>query len=147
MDNVIRGAATYVFVWLILRIAGKRSLAEITSFDFVLLLIISETTQAALIDKDNSMTGSFLLIITMIGIDIAISVWKQGHHALDKVIDGVPLILVENGVPIPERLEKSRVDEDDILEAARQMRGLERMDQIKYAVLERHGGITIIAKS
>ena len=147
MDAVVRAAATYFVVWLILRISGKRSLAEITTFDFVLLLIISETTQAALTDKDNSMTGSFLLVITMIGIDRGISVWKQRSQLAEKWIDGTALIILENGVVFRDRMDKERVDEEDILQAARELRGLERLDQIKYAILERNGGITVVPKT
>ncbi len=65
---------------------------------------------------------------------------------LEKLIDDVPLVLVEDGRPIKERLEKARVDEGDILSSARELQGLERMDQIKYAVLERSGGISVIPK-
>jgi uncharacterized membrane protein YcaP (DUF421 family) len=146
MDSIIRGLATYLFIWLIFRISGKRSLAEITTFDFVLLLIISETTQAALVDSDPSMTNCFLLIITLVGVDIAVSLWKQRSQLFEKIVDGVPLVLLAHGAPLRERLNKSRVDEADILAAARQQRGIERLEQIKYAVLERNGGITIIAK-
>lgn len=146
MDTVLRAAVVYFFIWLVLRIAGKRSLAEMTTFDFVLLLIISETTQASLTDKDNSLTGCFLLIATLVTIDIGLSLWKQRSPRVEKIIDSAPLVLVEDGVPIAERMRKERVDEADILAAARKLRGLERLDQIKYAVLECNGGITIIPK-
>ena len=63
-----------------------------------------------------------------------------------ELIDGVPVIVVENGRPIKEFMDKARVDEQDILESARRLRALERMDQIKYAVLERDGTITIIPR-
>ena len=141
MDSVVRGTVTYFMVWLIFRVAGKRSLAEITTFDFVLLLIISETTQAALIDKDNSLTSSFLLIVTMVGLDIALSLWKQRSPRVEKLLDSVPLVILADGIPLAERMDKERVD------AARELRGLERLEQIKYAVLERHGDITIIPKA
>jgi uncharacterized membrane protein YcaP (DUF421 family) len=146
MDAVMRAVATYFFVWLIFRVAGKRSLASITTFDFVLLLIISETTQAALVDNDNSMTNSFLLISTMVGVDVGLSLVKQRSRAAEKVIDGVPLVVLADGIPLHDRMAKSRIDEGDILAAARQLQGLERLEQIKYAVLERHGGITIVPK-
>src|SRR5687768_15941804 len=122
MDCVLRGAATYVIVWLIFRLAGKRSLAETTTFDFVLLLIISETTQSALVGKDNSLTNSFLLIVTMVGLDIALSLWKQRSEAVDKLLDSVPLVILADGIPIKERLDKERIDEGDSLAAARQLR-------------------------
>jgi uncharacterized membrane protein YcaP (DUF421 family) len=147
MDSVLRGAITYVVVWMIFRISGKRSLAEITAFDFVLLLIISETTQAALLDSNNSMTNSFLLIVTMVGIDIGLSLWKQRSPRAEKLIDGVPLLILADGIPIKERMNKERVDEGDILAAARCLQGLERLDQIKYAVLERNGEISIVPKA
>jgi uncharacterized membrane protein YcaP (DUF421 family) len=147
MDSVLRGLATYVFVWLVFRIAGKRSLTDITTFDFVLLLIISETTQAALVSDDNSLTNSFLLIATLVGTDVGLSLWKQYCPGLERAMDGVPLVILEDGRPLRDRMAKSRVDESDILAAARELQGLERLDQIKYAVLERHGGITIIPKA
>lgn len=146
MDSVLRGLLTYVFVALIFRVAGKRSLAEMTSFDFVLLLIISETTQSALADTDNSMTNSLILVVTMVGMDVLLSLVKQRFKTAEKVIDSVPLVILEDGKPIKERLDKSRVDEQDILAAARTLQGLERLDQIKYAVLECNGGISIIPK-
>lgn len=146
MDSVIRAAVTYVFILLIFRVAGKRTLSEMTAFDFVLLLIISETTQSALVDKDNSLTNTIILITTMVGLDIGLSLVKQRSRSIDKLLDGTPLLILENGIPLPERLRKSRVDESDILAAARQAHGLERLDEIKYAVLERNGGITIIPK-
>ncbi|MEH1834145.1 MAG: YetF domain-containing protein [Nostoc sp.] len=69
---------------------------------------------------------------------------KQRSPQVEKFLDGVPLVIVEEGRPLKDRMAKARVDEDDILTAARQLQGLERMDQIKYAVLERSGGISII---
>jgi uncharacterized membrane protein YcaP (DUF421 family) len=147
MDSVLRGLVTYAFVWLIFRISGKRSLAEMTTFDFVLLLIVSETTQSALAGDDNSLTNSFLLIVTLVGIDVGLSLWKQYSPRLEKLMDGVPLVILENGTPLKDRMNKARVDEADILAAARELQGLDRLEQIKYAVLERHGGISIIPQS
>ncbi len=74
------------------------------------------------------------------------SLWKQRSPQVEKLLDGVPLVIVEDGRPLKERMAKSRVDEDDVLTAACKLQGLERMEQIKYAVLERSGGISIIPK-
>lgn len=144
MEPVLRASAVYVFLLVVLRAAGRRTLAEATTFDFVLLLIISEATQNAMIGDDFSLTNAFLVILTLIGLDIAFSLGKQRWAGLGKWVDGVPTVLVENGQPIGNRMARSRVGIDDILEAARRQHGLERMDQIKYAVLERSGGISII---
>lgn len=146
MDAVLRGLAVYIFLLIVFRIAGKRSVAEVTTFDFILILIIAEATQQALLGQDYSITNAFLLIITLLGADILMSLIKQRSPQAEKWLDGVPLVIVENGRPLHDRMDKARIDESDILTAARERLGLERMDQIKYAVLERSGGISIIPK-
>jgi uncharacterized membrane protein YcaP (DUF421 family) len=136
----------YFFVWLLLRIAGKRTLSETTVFDFVLLLILAETTQQALIGEDFSITNAVVLAITLVGLDILVSLLKQQFPRLDRIVDGQATVIVDNGRLLRERMRLVRVDEGDILEAARRLRGLERLDQIKYAILEQSGGISIIPK-
>ena len=144
MESVIRGLIVYLFLLLVFRIAGKRSLAETTSFDLVLLLIISETTQQAMVDNDHSMTNAAVLIVTLVGADILLSLLKQWSPALDTWLDGTPLIIVKDGQPLRDRMNRERIDESDVLEAARRQHGLESIAQIKYAVLERGGKIGIV---
>ncbi|OPZ07255.1 MAG: hypothetical protein BWZ08_01958 [candidate division BRC1 bacterium ADurb.BinA292] len=146
MDAVLRGLSVYVFLLIVFRISGKRSLGQVTNFDFVLLLIIAETTQQALLGDDFSITNSFILIVTLMLVDIALSLLKQRLPRLDRLLEGTPLVVVEDGRPIQGYLRRARIDEEDILTAARGTQGLERMEQIKYAVLERNGDITIIPR-
>ncbi len=146
MDSILRAALVYLILLVLFRITGKRSLAQTTTFDFVLLLIVSEAIQQAMLAQDDSMTNAFLIVATLLGIDIALSLIKEKSKTLEKLIDDVPLVLVDDGKPLRDRMEKARVDEEDILSSARQLQGLERMDQIKYAVLERSGGISIVPK-
>jgi uncharacterized membrane protein YcaP (DUF421 family) len=146
MDSIIRAAVTYLFVWLALRISGKRSFSEMTTFDFVMLLIISETTQAALLDNDNSLTNSFLLISTFIGLELILSKVKQRFARAERIMDGTPVVVIEDGKLHRDRLKEERIDESDIMVYARETQGLERLDQIKFAVLEKSGGISVIPK-
>lgn len=146
MDAVVRGAIIYFFLLVVFRLAGKRALSDMTTFDLVLLLIISEATQQAMVHRDHSVTYALLLILTLVGLDVGMSLVKQRFPRLERIVDGLPVVIVEDGRPIRERMEKLRVDESDILEAARERRGLERLDQIKYAVLERGGKISVIAR-
>ncbi len=146
MDAVLRASAIYFFLLFIFRLSGKRSIAQITTFDLILLLIISEATQQALLGQDFSLTNAFLVILTLVGIDIGLSLLKQRSPRFEKILEDEPLIIVEEGRPLLDRMKKVRVDEEDVLIAARVLQGLERMDQIKYAVLERNGGISIIPK-
>jgi uncharacterized membrane protein YcaP (DUF421 family) len=146
MDAILRGAAVYVFLLLVFRLAGKRALAQITTFDFVLLLIIAETTQQALLGHDFSLTGAALLIMTLVGLDLVFSWVRRRSNWFEKLTEGAPLVILEHGRPLKDRLERLHIDEADIMQAAREAEGLERLDQIKYAVLECNGGITVVPK-
>jgi uncharacterized membrane protein YcaP (DUF421 family) len=144
MEAIVRSVAIYLFLMVLFRIAGKRSISQITTFDFVLLLIIGEATQQALLGDDFSITNAFLVIIALVGLDVGMSLLKGRSERLEKLVDGVPLVIVADGKVLKDRMDKARVDEDDVLTAARELQGLEGMEQIKYAVLERSGGISII---
>lgn len=146
MNPILRATVVFFFLLLVFRLASKRSLAQITSFDFVLLLIIGEATQNALIGQDHSLTNAALVIMTLVMLDIGLSLAKARFPRLEPVLDDLPLVLVENGRAIKDRMREARVDEEDVLAAARELQGLERLDQVKYAVLERSGGITVIPK-
>jgi uncharacterized membrane protein YcaP (DUF421 family) len=147
MESVLRGVLVYAFLLVVFRISGKRTLSQTTTFDLVLLLIISETTQQAMVDNDHSITNGALLIVTLVGTSILLAALKQFFPKLDVILEGQPLIVVNKGQLVREVMQKSRVDEEDILSAARMLHGLERLDQIKYAILERDGEISIIPAS
>ncbi len=144
MDAVTRAAAVYLFLVLILRIAGKRTLHQVTTFDIVLLLVISEATQQALLGEDFSITAAFLVITTLVGIDIVMSFLGNRWRIVDHIVDSRPELIVDHGTVLKDRLHRHRMEESEILEAARELQGLERVADIKFAVLERSGHITII---
>lgn len=146
MESIVRGLIVYVFLLVVFRISGKRTLSSATAFDLVLLLIISETTQQAMVDNDSSTTNAALLVLTLVGADVFLSVLKQRFPALDPIIDGNAVILVRDGTVLKDRLDRERVDTNDILEAARLQLGLENLNQVKLAVLERGGRISVIPK-
>ncbi|HWN37160.1 MAG TPA: YetF domain-containing protein [Gammaproteobacteria bacterium] len=146
MDLVVRGIVVYAFLLLIFRISGKRSLRNATTFDFVMLLIIAETTQQALVGEDASVTGALLLIVVLVGTDILLSLIKRAFPRLDRLLEGQPLVILRNGVPLRGRMRVERVDDEDILSAAREQQGIERLQDIKRAVLERSGGISIVPR-
>lgn len=146
MESVLRGVGVYLVLMIVLRFSGRRTLAEATPFDFVLLLIVAETTQQALLGDDFSVTNAVILIVTLFSTDIALSFMKGRFRRLALFMDGVPTVLISNGEPDWEAMRKSRVDLDDILAAARVSQGLSRLDQIRFAVLETSGGISIIPR-
>ncbi|MHB0851076.1 DUF421 domain-containing protein [Stutzerimonas nitrititolerans] len=146
MDSVLRAAAIYLVVLVVFRLAGRRTLSELTTFDFVLLLIIGEATQQALLGDDFSIVNAMVVIVSLVVFDIALSLLKNKSRWLSKLIDGEPMIIVEHDQVLERRIRKARIDKSDILEAARHSQGLERIDQIKFAILEKDGKISIIPR-
>ena len=146
MELILRALTVYVVLWLIFRVSGKRTLKDMTTFDFILLLILSECTQQALIGKDYSVTGAFLAVGTLVTIDILLSLAKRRFQKVEKVLDSVPVILIEKGRMHEDRMKKERVDEADIMASARETRGIAQLDAIDYAILETNGTISVIPK-
>lgn len=144
MDMVIRALAIYLILIVVFKIAGRRALLQMTSFDLILLLIISEATQQALLGSDFSVTGAMITIVTLIVVDICFGILKKKIHGADDLLDGTSVILVENGHFFAEKLKKADISAEDILLAARIDHGITERQKIKYAILERNGHISVI---
>src|SRR5437868_11718695 len=97
MEAVLRAVVIYAFLMLLFRIAGKRALNEVSNFEFVLLLIVGEATQQAALGKDYSLTNAFLVVLTLISINIGMSLLKHRSKSLWRMFDGMPLVIVEIG--------------------------------------------------
>lgn len=147
MDAILRAAIVYLALLVIFRVIGKRTMAQVTTFDLVLLLIVAEATQQALLGEDFSITMAVLVIITLVGLDRFADYLGWRLPRLGRVIDGTPVVLIERGRPLQDRLREHHISMDEVLQQARSSQGLRRADEIEYAVLERSGHISIIPKS
>lgn len=146
MDSVLRAFAIYIFLLVLFRLAGKRTFSELTPFDFVLLLVIGEATQQGLLGEDFSVTNALLVVTTLVTLDVLMALAKQRSSLVDRLLEGRAVLLIDDGEVLRDRMRKSKVDEYDVMESARNSHGLETLDQIKYAVLERSGGISVIPR-
>ena len=148
MDLVVRAVVIYFVLLLLLRVAGKRQFSEMTTFDLVLLLIVSEAISQPIFgsSEEYSLTGAVILVSTLVAIDILLSHAKRWIQPLDDVLESVPVLLIDDGQIIETNLEHERLASEDILEAARAQFGIERMSQVKYAILERNGSISVIPR-
>ena len=147
MDMVLRALAIYLILMVVFKIAGRRTLLQMTSFDLILLLIISEATQQALLGNDFSLTGAMLTIVTLIVVDMLFGLLKKYFPSADDFLDNTPVILVENGYLFQDKMKKADISCDDILLTARVDHGITRLAEIKFAILERNGHISIIPES
>jgi uncharacterized membrane protein YcaP (DUF421 family) len=112
----------------------------------VLLLIISEVTNQAMVDSDHSITNSFLLIMTLVGMSVLLSVIKHYSPVATRWLEGLPLPVVRDGRALKENMDKARVDIEEVLMAARITQGIERIEDIKDATVENDGKISVVPR-
>ena len=145
MDAVLRGAAVYAFLVVVFNALGRRTLVQTTNFDLVLLIIIGQSTQLALLGDDYSVTNAVLLIATLLGLHLALAAVKDRVPRADRWVGGgPPIVVVADGVLLKDQAEAVGIGEDDVLLAARQHGGLERLAQVRYALVERTGEISVV---
>lgn len=145
-ETVVRAIAVYAFLLAIFRIAGRRTLAQVTTFDLILVLVIGDATQQAIIGNDFTVTTGVIAVSTLLLLDVALSRAKHRWPLVDAIVDGLPLPLVVAGRHDREQMDSEGVSDDDLLAAARETHGLPRLDEIDHAVLEASGGLSIVPK-
>jgi uncharacterized membrane protein YcaP (DUF421 family) len=146
MDIVLRAAVAYVFIIFTLRIIGKRELSSLGPTDIVLLVVMGDLVQNGVTQSDDSVTGIFLAISTFAMLTVAMSFLTFKSKRLQTVIEGTPVILVQDGKPVTENLRSERLQLDDVAEQARGQ-GIESLDQVKWCVLEASGQLSFIKTS
>lgn len=143
MDIVVRAAVAYVFIVFLMRVIGRRELSSLAPTDLVLLVVLGDLIQSGVTQSDTSVTGVLLAVSTfgVLGGGSSWLVFRSRRAA--RIIEGQPLILVENGKVIEVNMRSQRISLDDLLEAARAQQ-IGRMSEIKWAVLETSGTISFI---
>ena len=144
--TVLRVTAIYGFLLVLFRMAGKRTLAQMTSFDLVLVMVIGDATQQALIGDDFTMGTALIAVTCLVLLDIGFGYAKSRWTAIDRVMDGLPVVLVDRGTPLVDRMKREGIDIGDILTAGREQHGLRELSEIDFAVLERSGGLSIVPR-
>jgi uncharacterized membrane protein YcaP (DUF421 family) len=146
MDVVLRAVAAYVFIIFVLRIVGRRELSSLGPNDLVLLVVLGDLVQNGVTQSDDSVTGIFLAISTFALLAVATSVLTFKSQRAQLVIEGEPLILVQDGKPIERNMRAERLTLDEVAEEARGQ-GIETLDEIKWCVLEASGSMSFIKNS
>ncbi len=145
IDKVLRTVIVYAFLVVGLRLAGKRELAQLNPFDLVVLLTLSNTVQNAIIGNDNSLAGGLLGAAVLLALNYLVVRFLYGHERLDRLVEGEPDALIDNGVVNDERLHAEMVTRGE-LETAAHKQGFASLDDVERAVLEPGGGITFVAR-
>ena len=142
--TVGRAGAVYVFLLAVFRVSGRRTLAQVTTFDLILVRILGDATQDALIGERATFATAIVAIATLVLVDIALARAKRRWPAVDVLVDGLPLPLVVHGQMRQAAMASEGVTPDDVLTAARESQGLSRLQEVRFAVLEQNGRISVV---
>jgi uncharacterized membrane protein YcaP (DUF421 family) len=128
------------------RLVGRRPGKQMTPFDFVLIFFMGGVTLTPMVGDDRSIVNALSIITAIAATHFIIARLKHRFPGFGRIVDGTPLVLLEKGQWRTETMQKMRIQEQDVMAMARD-NGLERLDQIDYAILERNGEISIIKVS
>ena len=146
MDIVIRAAIAFLFILLLTRIVGRRELNTLEPFDLILLVTIGDLVQQGVTQNDFSVTGMALAVGTIAILTVVFSYLSWRFRGLRPVLEGQPLILIEDGKVIDKNLRRNRLTQEEIAAEAR-FQQIDSFDKIRWAVLETSGKISFIEKN
>jgi uncharacterized membrane protein YcaP (DUF421 family) len=143
MDIVIRSAVAYVVVFAFARLLGRRELSQMQPFDLILLVIVGDLIQQGVTQNDLSVTGLILVISTVAVLQVAASYLSYRFRALRPLLEGKPVIVVENGRFVEQNMKRERLTAEDVAEEAR-LNGIASLAEVRWAVLETSGRMSFV---
>lgn len=145
MDVVLRSIVVFLFIWLLMRIVGRRELSSMEPFDLIIIIVIGDLVQQAATQQDMSVTGAILSAGT-IGLLTVLFSWASWRFPRTRpVLDGKPIVIVEDGKPLLDNMRRERVTIEELAAQAR-LKGIESLESVKWAVLETGGQVSFIQK-
>lgn len=145
MDIVLRAAVMFAFLFLLLRLMGKRELGQMTPFELVVIIVMGDLIQQAVTQADTSLTGAILAVSTFAFLAVLLSWVSYRFPATQRLLDGEPRLIVRDGAVMHSALVRDRMTEDEILSEMR-LAGIARLDMVACAILEPNGKISFIRR-
>jgi uncharacterized membrane protein YcaP (DUF421 family) len=142
---VVRSAVVYAFLLVVLRLMGKRQIGQLAPFDLVLVLVLSNSVQNAMNGGDNSVLGGLVSAGTLFALNSGVALLTARSKRAEALIEGHPLVLIHNGKLYNTALHKAKITHQELNSALRQA-GCACVDEVRYAVLENNGAISVIAR-
>jgi uncharacterized membrane protein YcaP (DUF421 family) len=141
-ELILRGAIVYIALFILLRAVGTKHVGQMAPFDLLVLLILSESVQNALISDDKSITAGLITVGTLFAIDRLLSYASWRSKAAERLLEGTPRLLVRNGTICSDALAQEQITRSELMEALRR-EGCTAVSNVRYAVLENGGTITV----
>jgi uncharacterized membrane protein YcaP (DUF421 family) len=146
MDLVIRATVIFFFIFMVTRIGGRRELTTLDPFDLILLVVLGDLVQQGITQSDESVTGTLIVISTITLLTVGVSWSSFRFRRLRLVTEGEPIVLVKDGKLIERNLHRERLTRGDVEEGAR-LQQVASLEDIRWALLEKDGSISVIKKS
>ena len=145
MDVVARTAVAFVLIAVVTRLIGRRELSGLEPFDIILLVVLGDLVQQGVTQSDYSLTGMVLVIATLAVLTMALSWLGFRIGGLRQLLEGTPLVLIEDGRVIDRNLRRERIRIEEVAAAAR-VQGLASLEDVRFAILETNGTISIVPR-
>ena len=142
-ELILRGTLIYLFVFFLMRIWGKKHFGQMTPFDFILLLIMSEAVQNGLIGDDKSVIGGAVVLVTFFFWNVLVNKLAFRSQRFEEFVQGKPQVVIKNGTIIEDVKKKEELSDEE-LDLALRMGGVEDIHQVRKATIETNGNITVI---
>ena len=146
LEKMVRPVIVYLFLVILLRVFGKRELAQLNPFDLVVLMSLSNTVQNAIIGNDNSLVGGLIGAATLLTVNYLVVRFLFKHRRLDQMIEGDPTTLIEKGHVLRNALAKELLTENELRTVAHRQ-GFASLDQVDSCVIEPGGTFFIQGKT
>ena len=144
-EKILRPVVVYIFLVVLLRIFGKRELAQLNPFDLVVLLSLSNTVQNAIIGNDNSLTGGLIGALTLLVANYLVVRYLFRHRRLDQILEGAPTVLIDKGRIMHKNLARELLTKSELMTILHRQ-GFYSIDEVDHCVLEPGGGFAIKRK-
>lgn len=146
MELIIRATVVYWFLWLVVRGTGKRSLSELTPLDLLLLVVIGDMAQQGVTQEDMSITGAVMTVSVFVVWTLLADALARRSQPAQRLLAGEPVIVLRNGEPLTDRLNRERLTLNDLAEAAR-VEGISDLSDVEFAVLETDGKFSFLTRN
>ena len=147
MDLAIRAVILYFFIYLLTRAVGRRELSSLGPIDIILLVVIGDAVQQGLTQDDYSVTGAFIVVTVIALLQVGMSYVSFRFGRVRRVLEGEPIVIIQDGKPIERNLRRERLAIDEVMEEARATAQISSLDQIQFAIVENSGAISFIEKA
>jgi uncharacterized membrane protein YcaP (DUF421 family) len=146
MDLAVRAVVIYFFIYLLTRVVGRRELSSLGPFDIILLVVIGDAVQQGMTQDDYSVTGALIVVTVIAVLQVSMSYLSFRFRRLRTVLEGEPIVIIQDGKPIERNLKRERLALDEVMEQARTSAQIADLDEIQFAIFENSGAISFIQK-